>query len=304
MRELTIIGGGPAGITAAIYAARKKIDFVMVTKDIGGQTSLSADVENYTGYQFISGLELVAKFEEHLSQFDIQLKKDEQVNRIEKIPEGYFLTHSDKAAYESRTVLIASGRRARLLNVPGEASFKNRGVSYCATCDGPVFANKTVAVIGAGNSALDAVLQLVHIAQKVYLVNALPAIAGDAVMRQKAESSSKVEILSKATTKEISGKQFVEAIKVEQEGKIHQLAVQGVFIEIGSVPNSSLIDFVAKNENNEIVVDSFNRTNVPGVFAAGDVTNVPEKQIIVAAGEGAKAVLGIFRFLTALQKGA
>ena len=177
-------------------------------------------------------------------------------------------------------------------------------MSYCATCDGPVFANKTVAVIGAGNSALDAVLQLVHIAQKVYLVNALPAIAGDAVMRQKAESSSKVEILSKATTKEISGKQFVEAIKVEQEGKIHQLAVAGVFIEIGSVPNSSLIDFVAKNENNEIVVDSFNRTNVPGVFAAGDVTNVPEKQIIVAAGEGAKAVLGIFRFLTALQKGA
>ena len=304
MRELTIIGGGPAGITAAIYAARKKIDFIMVTKDIGGQTSLSADVENYTGYQFVSGLELVAKFEEHLSQFDIQLKKDEQVNRIEKAPEGYFLTHSDKAVYESRTVLIASGRRPRLLNVPGESFFKNRGVSYCATCDGPVFANKTVAVIGAGNSALDAVLQLVHIAQKVYLVNALPAIAGDAVMRQKAESSSKVEILSKATTKEISGKQFVEAIKVEQEGKIHQLAVAGVFIEIGSVPNSSLIDFVAKNENEEIVVDSFNRTNVPGVFAAGDVTNVPEKQIIVAAGEGAKAVLGIFRFLTALPKGA
>lgn len=300
MLELVIIGGGPAGVTAAIYAARKRIDFVMVTQDIGGQTAWSADVENYTGYQFISGLELVKKFEEHLKQFDIKLRKNEDVVRIKKTALG-FLTETKKSTFESRSVLIASGRRPRLLNVPGEETFKSRGVTYCATCDGPVFANKTVAVIGGGNSALDATLQLINIADKVYLINAAPKLSADAIMCQKALTSPKVEVINKAVVKEIYGKQFVEGIKLDVNGALRDLPLKGIFIEIGSAPNSDIIDFVDKNDSNEIVIDQSNRTSASGVFAAGDVTNVPEKQIVVAAGEGAKAILGIFKYLMTLS---
>jgi alkyl hydroperoxide reductase subunit F len=297
MFDLVIIGGGPAGVTAAIYAARKRIDFIMVTQDIGGQTAWSADVENYTGYQFITGAELVKKFEEHLKQFSVKLRENEDVVRIKKTTLG-FLTETKKSTFESYSVLIASGRRPRLLNVPGEEAFKNRGVTYCATCDGPVFANKIVAVIGGGNSALDATLQLVNIAEKIYLVNVAPELTADAVMCQKAQSSQKVEILNKAVVKEIYGKQFVEGIKLDVDGVFRDMSLKGVFIEIGSTPNSDIIDFVVKDANGEIVVDQSNRTSALGIFAAGDVTNIPEKQIVVAAGEGAKAVLGIFRYLT------
>lgn len=285
-------------MTAAIYAARKRIDFVMVTQDIGGQTAWSGDVENYTGYQFISGLELAKKFEEHLKQFNIDLRINEDVVRVKKTAQG-FLTETKKATFESRSVLIASGRRARLLNVPGEEAFKNRGVTYCATCDGPIFANKTVAVIGGGNSALDATLQLIRIAEKIYLIDAAPKLRADAIMCQKALSSSNVEVLHRAVVKEIYGRQFVEGIKLNVDGSFRDLPLKGVFIEIGSTPNSDIIDFVDKDANGEILVDQSNATSALGVFAAGDVTNIPEKQIIVAAGEGAKAVLAIFKYLMA-----
>lgn len=299
MLDLIIVGAGPAGITAGIYAARKKIDFLVVTEDIGGQTNLSADVENYTGYQFITGTELVEKFEEHIKQFDVHIKVNEGATRISRGATGVsFIVETKKASYESRCVIIASGRRPRWLNVPGEPEFRNKGISYCATCDGPLFSQKTVAVIGGGNAALDAALQMEKIAAKIYLVNINPSLGGDPVMREKAETSQKVEVLNSTTTKEILGDQFVKAIKVDQAGNLKKLEVEGVFVEIGSVPNSGIIDFVAKNKSGEIIVDSLNRTNVAGVFAAGDVTDVPEKQIIVAAGEGAKAVLGVSRYLS------
>lgn len=297
MDDLIIIGGGPAGITAAVYAARKKMDFLVVTGDIGGQTALSADVENYTGYQFITGLDLVAKFEEHLKQFNVRLKNDEPVARVAKGQEQGFVVETKKGSYEARSVIVASGRRPRWLSVEGEERLRNKGVSYCATCDGPLFARKAVAVIGGGNSALDATLQMMRIAPKVYLININPALGGDPVMREKVERASNVTVLNNAVTKAILGEQFVSGIRLEQNGESKVLDVQGVFVEIGSVPNSDIIDFVAKNPYGEIIVDNLNRTNVPGVFAAGDVTDIPEKQIIVAAGEGAKAVLGVFRYL-------
>ena len=304
MVDLIIVGAGPAGITAGVYAARKKIDFLMISEDIGGQTGLSADVENYTGYQFITGTELVAKFEEHLKQFNVKLKVDETVKRIGKASSTFgthFIVETAKEPYEAKSVIIASGRRPRWLNVKGEEGFRNKGVSYCATCDGPLFANKVVAVIGGGNAALDAVLQMMKIASKVYLININPALAGDPIMRDKVESSNKVEVINNAVTKEILGAQLVTAIKLEQAGVARELALQGVFVEIGSVPNSGIIDFVKKNNGGEIIVDNLNRTSEPGIFAAGDVTDIPEKQIIVAAGEGAKAVLGAFRYLAGLR---
>ncbi|QAT16325.1 thioredoxin reductase [Candidatus Velamenicoccus archaeovorus] len=300
MLDLVIIGAGPAGITAAIYAARKKIDFVLVSEDLGGQTALSADVENYTGYQFITGPDLAAKFEEHLRQFAITFYNGEAVTRIAWQAEGAgggFAVESAKASYACRSVLIASGRRPRWLGVPGEEKFRNKGVSYCATCDGPLFSKKTVAVIGGGNSALDAALQMVNIAEKVYLVDINAALGGDEIMRRKVQVSPRVEVLNNAKTVEIAGDRFVTSLKVEVSGKPRELAVSGIFVEIGSIPNSEIADFVDRNDAGEIVVDCLNRTSVRGVFAAGDVTTVPEKQIIVAAGEGAKAVLGVSRYL-------
>lgn len=297
-KDLVIIGAGPAGVTAAIYAARKKIDFLLVTIDVGGQTLLSADVENYTGYQFIAGPELVVKFQEHLKQFVFEFKTGERVTRVNPGDKGIFTVETDRAGYEARCLIVASGRRPRFLEVKGEEGFRNKGVSYCTTCDGPLFPQKDVAVIGGGNSALDATLQMMNIAAKIYLVNINPALGGDPIMREKVEASPKVEILNNAETKEILGDRFVKAIRVKQPEGERTLSAEGVFIEIGSVPNSDIVGFVDKNKEGEIIVDNLNRTSVAGVFAAGDVTNVPEKQIIVAAGEGAKAVLGAFRFLS------
>lgn len=297
MYELIIIGAGPAGITAAVYAARKKIDFLIISQDIGGQTAISGDVENYTGYQFISGPQLTEKFEEHMRQFKVQLKSPESVTRIEKKTDFFGVT-TNEGTYQTKTIIIASGKRPRLLNVPGEKEFKNRGVSYCATCDAPLFSKKKVAVIGGGNSALDAALQLIKIAEKIYLININDKLGGDAIMREKLEASDKVSIYNAAKTQEILGDNFVKAIKIRQADKDLTLEVQGVFVEIGSVPGVEFIDFVARNNFGEIKIDAENKTNVSGVFAAGDVTDVLEKQIIIAAGEGAKAVLSVFRYLS------
>ncbi len=297
MHDLIIVGAGPAGITAGIYAARKKMTFLILSDGVGGQAALSADIENYTGYQFITGVELVNKFEEHLKQFKFDFRTDEPVLKIRKIEPFGFVVETKRGSYESKSVIVASGRRPRLLNIKGEEALKNKGVSYCATCDGPIFTKKVVAVIGGGNSALDAALQMSKIASSVYLINLNPSLDGDEIMIEKVEKDTRIAILNQTKTEEILGDKFVSGIRIRQGSVSKELQVQGIFVEIGSVPNSGIIDFVDKNGSGEIIVDNLNRTNVSGVFAAGDVTNVPEKQIIVAAGEGAKAVLGVFRYL-------
>jgi alkyl hydroperoxide reductase subunit F len=296
MKDLIIIGAGPAGITAAIYAARKKLDFSVITKDIGGQAAWSGDIENYTGYQFISGPELALKFKEHLEGFGFDLKEEVEAVKVEKEASN-FRVETSKEAYSAKTVIIATGKRPRMLNVPGEVEFKNRGVTYCATCDGPLFADKNVAIIGGGNSALDAALQMMKIASKTYLINIKDKLTADPIMQKKVIASPKVEILNKTKTLEIFGDVFVKRIKVETEGKVREIPLVGVFIEIGLIPNSNIIDFVEKNKLGEIIVNCMDETSHPGVFAAGDVTSVPEKQIIVAAGEGSKAALSAFKYL-------
>lgn len=296
MYDLIIIGAGPAGITAGIYAARKKMELLVISKDIGGQTAVSGAIENYTGYQFITGPELTAKFEEHIRQFGIILKEGEEVTELKK--SGNIIeVKTDKGRYEAKTVIIASGKRSRELNVPGEKEFKNKGLTYCATCDAPLFAGKDVAVIGGGNSGLDAALQLMKIAGKIYLVNIAPDLTGDPVMQEKVNESKFVTVLNNTRVTEITGKNFVDAIKIKRQDRNEVLPVQGVFVEIGLIPNSEFAGDVEKNRYNEIVVNFSNETNIPGIFAAGDVTNVPEKQIIIAAGEGSKACLSVFRYL-------
>lgn len=294
--ELIIIGAGPAGITAAVYAARKKMDFIVITKDIGGQTAWSGEIENYTGYQFISGPELAARFEEHMRKFNIELKENEEVLHVKSDGEIIFVK-TDKREYQSRTLIIASGKRTRELGVPGEKEFKNKGLTYCATCDGPLFAEKDVCVIGGGNSALDAVLQLMKIARHVYVVNIAQQFTGDPVMIDRVSNSEKITVMHNSIVTKVLGDKFVSGLKIKQDEKERLLPVQGIFVEIGLIPNSDFINCVNKNNFKEIIVNCRNETNTPGIFAAGDVTDVPEKQIIIAAGEGSKALLSAFRYL-------
>lgn len=220
--------------------------------DIGGQTAVSGEIENYTGYQFITGPELTQKFEEHLRQFGIPLKENEGVTGIKKINNNSFQVVTDKANYEAKTVIIASGKRSRELNVPGEKEFKNKGLTYCATCDAPLFSGKNVAVIGGGNSGLDATLQLMKIAKFIYLINIAPALTGDPIMEEKVLESKMVKVLNSTQVTAVLGDKMVNAIKIKRESKEETLP---------------------------------------------DVTNVPEKQIIIAAGEGSKACLTVFRYL-------
>jgi len=295
--DLIIIGAGPAGITASVYAARKRLNFLVITEDIGGQAAWSGDIENYTGYQFITGPELAAKFEDHMHRYSIPLKETEEVLEVKR-SDGTISVKSTKDTYEAKTIVIASGKVSRELGVPGEKEFKNKGLTYCATCDGPLFSGKDVAVIGGGNSALDAALQLMKIARRVYIINNTPALGGDIVMREKVEASSVVTVYNSSKVLAVLGEKMVSAIKIIKEAKEETLAVEGVFVEAGLIPNSKFAIDVEKNKHGEIIINCHNETNIPGIFAAGDVTDVPEKQIIIAAGEGSKAVLAAFKYIS------
>jgi alkyl hydroperoxide reductase subunit F len=294
--DLIIVGAGPAGITAAVYAARKRMDFLVLTTNIGGQVTYVSQVENYTGFQYITGEELAAKFYEHLKYYGFDVKLEE-VKQIEP-GNDLFNVKTAYANYLSKTVIVATGRRPRELNVPGEREFKNRGVTYCATCDAPLFEGMDVAVVGGGNAGLEAVLQLMKIASKIYLIEIMPHLKADPILVEKATASEKVEVWTKTKVLEIIGEKTVNEIRVQRNGEVKVLPVQGVFVEIGSIPNSEIVDFVEKNQWGEIIVNCACETSFPGLFAAGDVTNVPEKQIIIAAGEGCKAALSAFRYLS------
>jgi alkyl hydroperoxide reductase subunit F len=298
IHDLLILGAGPAGITAAVYSARRKMDILVITENIGGQTILSGDIENYPGYQFITGSELTLKFEKHMKSFGIKENIPESVVEIKKEEDGLIKTITNKGQYLSRTLIVATGKRSRPLGAQGEGEFKNRGVTYCATCDGPLFKGKNIAVIGGGNSGLEAVLQMLKISPKIYLVDIEPISRANPVMVEKAQQAPNVEIWNNSVVRKIYGDEFVKGIEIEQDGKMHKLDAEGVFVEIGLEPNSDCASILERNEWGEIKVDCHNRTSVEAIFAAGDVTDVPEKQIIVACGEGSKACLSAFKYLS------
>jgi len=297
MYDLIIVGAGPAGITASVYAARKKMNFLVITRDIGGQTLYSWDIENFIGYQFITGEELVRKFKEHLTQFHVAVNEGEEASLVARDGDRV-IVETNQGRYEAKTVIIASGRKPRHLSVAGEEEFRNKGVTYCATCDGPLFADMDVAVIGGGNSALEAVLQLTKIAGRIHLIDIAPSLSADPIMVEKAEASDKVTIYHGTRVERIYGDRFLDGITLSREGRSEELPVQGVFVEIGSTPASDFVRNVAKNEHGEIMINCKSETTVQGILAAGDVTNVPAKQIIVACGEGAKAALRAFEYIS------
>lgn len=296
MLDLIIIGAGPAGITAVVYAARRNMNILVITKDIGGQAAISGDVENYTGYQFITGPELAIKFQEHMSRYKVETRENEEVIKVENKGNLIVVT-TDKGLYQAKTIIVASGKRSKELNVPGEKEFKNKGLTYCATCDGPLFAQKEVAVIGGGDSSLDATIQLMNIAKKVYVVNINPALEGDVIMKEKIANNDKVVILNNSQVEAVLGDKMVSGLRIKREGRQETLAVQGIFVEIGLIPNSEFAKILDRNEFDEIKIDKYNQTNISGFFAAGDVTDVPEKQIVIACGEGSKACLSVFKYL-------
>ena len=291
-----IIGAGPAGITASIYAARKGMDILVLTGDIGGQAAWSGDIENYSGYQFITGADLAKKFEEHLKEYKVQVNEGEKLKEIKKKDDAFSVI-TPKDTYYTKTVIIATGKRSKSLSVPGEDEFRNKGVAYCATCDAPLFKDKEVAVAGGGNSALEAALQLIAIAKHVYIVNITPELGGDQIIREKVTAASNVTVMNNSQIASIFGDKLVEGIEVTSGDDKKKIAVQGVFVEIGLIPNSDFKSDLKKNEYGEIIVDCEGQTSIPGVFAAGDVSSVKEKQIIIAAGDGAKAALAAYSYL-------
>jgi len=304
MYELVIIGAGPAGMTAAVYAARKKLNTLLLSYDIGGQGLTTWLVENYMGYQFIEGRELMQKFEEQVKQFPIDMKTGERVSNLSRIDGGFEVRTDKSENYQAKAVIIATGKRPRQLNVPGEGKLKGRGVTYCAICDGPLFGGENVAVIGGGNSALEAAEDMVKIADHVYLVS-LTHLTGDQILIDKVKSANNLTMFLEHEVLEVKGESRVEGIKIRdlKSKQERELYVSGIFIEIGLIPNSEPFKGIVRlNRLGEIEVNCADETGVLGLFAAGDVTNVPEKQIVVAAGEGAKAALKAHHYLQRLSK--
>lgn len=297
MLDILIIGAGPAGQTAALYLARKKMKIAVISNDTAGQTAKAALVENYLGYEKISGMELTEKFTAHLTSTGVQISQTE-VKSVSKIEGGFeVVTKGEKMT--SKAIIIAAGKTPRKLGVPGEEEFAGKGVSYCATCDGPLFKDKNVAVIGGGNSALDSACEMEKYAKKVYIVNVNAEIQGDAILKERFEKSDKGEIINNATTKEIFGEQFVKGLKyTDDKGETKEIACDGVFIEIGWTPSTGFLgELVKLNQLKEIEVDKNGATSLEGIYAAGDVTDTPFKQIIIAAGNGATAALSAWKYV-------
>jgi alkyl hydroperoxide reductase subunit F len=308
--ELVIVGGGPAGMSAGVYAARKKLKTLLLAKNLGGQPSEAWQIDNYLGLPAVLGIELAEKFKSHLKKFsqDIEIKEGEIVVEIKKTEQAennlpLFNVYTEKEKFPAKALIIATGVSPKKLGIPGEEKFTNRGVVFCATCDAPLFKDKIVAVVGSGNAGLDAAIQLTSYAKKIYLLNKYPDLhKGDLSYVEKIEKSPLIGILNNALPKEIKGDKFVKSLVWEnvKTKETQEIEVEGVFVEIGSAPSLHFAKQLLKyNEKNEIIINpETNATSCPGIFAAGDVTNMPYKQIIISAGEGAKAALSAYYYLT------
>jgi len=298
--DVLIIGGGPAAMAAAVYCSRKSMSLAVIADEFGGQIADTSAVENYLGFQMIQGRELANRFLEHMKGFDIPCATGEKATGVAKDGDTFSVTLEGGAVYRSRTVVVATGRRYRPLGVPGEKELTGRGVSYCTICDAPFFKNKRVVVAGGGNSAFTAAFDLLKLATEVTLVNITPDWQADPVLRTPVEEDAKAKLLASHKFVRIEGEKKVAAAVLEDvaSGDQRRIEADGVFVEIGGVPNSDLVKDIAKlNAGGELVIDCSCRTSVEGLFGAGDVTTVPYKQVVVSAGEGAKAGLSAYAYL-------
>ena len=298
--DLIIIGGGPAGITAGIYAARKKIKILLIAKDFIGQIGKTNEVDNYPGFSKISGLDLMKKFEEHLKKFSFEIKK-QKVIKVGKIQQGFAVKTEEKEEFLTKTIIVATGRDPRPLEAEGEKEYIGRGVSYCSICDGPFFQNKAVAVIGGGNSGFEAALDLVKYAKRIFIFEKSEKIIADEILRDRAKKEKKIEIHTNTEIKKIEGNNKVQDLIYQdlKTRKTYQVPTDGVFIQIGSIPATGFLkDLVEFNQTDEIKVDFETcATSCSGIWAAGDVNNGEWKQIIIAASDGARAALAVYEYL-------
>ncbi len=297
--DLIIIGGGPAGLTAAIYAARAKIKTLLISKETGGQmTKKDVEIENYPGFIKISALELIHRLTEQVQNLNVEILSAAAITVAKN---SNFAVQTADDEFESRVVLAASGAQPCFLNIPGEKEFIGRGVSCCTTCDGPLFSGREVAVIGGGNSAFEAAIFLTKYAKHIYILEAGNVIRADQRNQELLSASGKATIIGGAKAVRIKGSDFVQSIIYEDRasGQIKELPVEGVFIKIGCTPSSDIFkSLVDTNKLGEIIVDrTTHQTKTLGLFAAGDVSDIKYKQIIIAAGDGAAAALSIIDYL-------
>lgn len=299
--DAVIIGGASAGLTAAIYCARKKLNVVVLTKKTGGQSLLTDTIENFPGFEKISGRELTEKMLAQVKKYGVSIKEDVEVESIEKKEDVFSVSLKDGNIIMAKSVILSTGKNPGRLGVPGEKEFENKGVSFCTTCDAPLFSGKIVVVAGGGNSGLNAGLDIVQYASKVYIFEQGQKMVGDELMQERLKKSGKAEFILNTKIKEISGKKFLEKIIYLDliSGEEKELAVSGLFINVGWTPATGFLkNFIDLNEAGEIIIDPrTNETSVKGVFAAGDATDVKYKQCVIAAGEGAKAALSAHNYL-------
>lgn len=299
--DVTVVGSGPAAVSAAIYAARKGLNVAMVGVKIGGQVLDTNEIENIIGTVLTTGAKFAETLEKHLKEHEIAFKEGHLVKEIKEDGKDKILVTDDGKSYKTKTVIVATGAKPRSLNIPGEAEYVGKGVHYCSTCDGPFYKGLDVAVIGGGNSGVEAALDLSGIAKSVTLIEFMPELKADKVLQEKLAEQPNVKTILNSATVKVNGNEFVESIvyKSRETDEEKTLNVEGMFVEIGLSPRSEVVkDLVETNKIGEIVINPENNsTSVAGIFAAGDVINIRQKQIIIAMGEGAKAALGAFEYL-------
>ena len=297
VNDVVIVGAGPAGLTAGVYCARKMLKTVIISENIGGQALESWAIENYMGYRMVTGEELMKKFEEQVRTLNIRLELD-RVSGITREKNLFIIQTGSGTDVKAKALVLTQGNRPKKLGVANEEQYLGRGLSICATCDGPFYRGKKVAVVGGGNAALQTAVEMSNLAASVDLI-VRTTIRADPVYSEKLKTKNNITVHLNAQVTGIEGDKFLSAVTIKNDqGTEEKLALHGVFIEIGWLPNTDMVEgLVELNGKKEIVVDCNGKTNVPGIFAAGDVTSVRSKQIIIAAGDGAKAALEAFEFL-------
>ena len=299
MYDTIVIGGGMAGLSAALYAKRREMKTLLLTRDIGGQINLAGEIENYPGFDLISGPNLNQELEKQAKYTGYEIKL-ETVTKIEPRPAGDFLVTSDKGSYETRTVIFSLGLVPRYLEIPGEKELSGKGVSYCANCDGQFFKGKKIIVVGGGNSAVDAAEVMSKIATEVHLIHRQAEFKAFESLVSAAKKRPNIIFHMDSEVIKISGENKVASasIKHNPDGVVQELAVDGVFVEIGHKAQSDLVkDLVKLDKANQVIVDDGCRTSLPGLFAAGDITQIEHKQLSVASGQGTIAALNAYKYI-------
>ena len=312
MFDLIIIGGSAAGLSASIYASRRNLNFILISKELGGEVAMSGVVGNWPGIESINGYMLAQNFAKHAKSYNPQIEENTEVTKIEKQSNNTFIVKTrnsdgEEKDLETKAIIIASGIHPRMLGVPGEKELRGKGVTYCTTCDGPLFKNKITVTVGAGNSGIESAIMMSGIAKKVYIISRYENNAennwgfprGENILIDKLKSAPNVEIIYNAETKQILGESVVTGLKYldTKENMEKEIEVNGVMVLVGMVPNSEFGIEFTKNKMGEIEVDNRMATSVPGIFAAGDVTNSPYKQIAIASGQGVTAALSAIDYI-------